>query len=62
MHVNAKLLWSRIGGVDLTVVRRKIAFLPGDISFAPERVTVINRSEKSAEAVVCAWQHGCQVG
>jgi hypothetical protein len=54
MHVNAKLLWSRIDGVDLTVVRRKIAFLPGEISFVPERVTVINRSEKSAEAVVAA--------
>jgi len=54
MHINAKLLWSRIDGVDLTVVRRKIAFLPGEISLAPERVTVINRSEKSAEAVVAA--------
>ena len=54
MHINAKLLWSRIDGVDLTVVRRRIAFLPGEISFAPERVTVINRSEKSAEAVVAA--------
>ena len=31
MHINAKLLWSRIGGVDLAVVRRKIAFLPGEI-------------------------------
>jgi hypothetical protein len=27
--------------------------------FVPERVTVMNRNEKSAEAVVCAWQHGC---
>jgi len=55
MHVNAKLLWSRIEwAVDLTVVRRKIAFLPGEISFEPERVTVINRSEKSQEAVVAA--------
>ena len=32
MHINAKLLWSRIGGVDLAVVRRKIVFLPGEIS------------------------------
>ena len=32
MHINAKLLWSKIDGVDLTVVRRKIAFLPGEIS------------------------------
>jgi hypothetical protein len=30
--------------------------------FVPERVTVMNRNEKSAEAIVCAWQHGCQVG
>ena len=36
----------------LAVVRRKIAFLPGEISFVSERVTVITRSEKSAEAVV----------
>jgi len=54
MHIDAKLLWSRIGGVDLAVVRIRIAFLPGEISFVPERVTVINRSEKSAEAVVAA--------
>ena len=32
MHIDAKLLWSKIDGVDLTVVRRKIAFLPGEIS------------------------------
>ncbi len=31
MLKNAKLLWSRMGGVDLAVVRRKIAFLPGEI-------------------------------
>jgi len=48
MHIDAKLLWSKIDGVDLTVVRRKIAFLPGDILFVPERVTVMNRSEESA--------------
>ena len=54
MHINAKLLWSRIGGVDLAVVRIRIAFLPGEISFVPEGVTVMNRNEKSAEAVVVA--------
>jgi len=41
-----------VGGVDLAVVRIRIAFLPGKISFLPERVTVMNRNEKSAEAVV----------
>ena len=43
-----------VGGVDLAVVRIRIAFLLGEISFVPERVTVMNRNEKSAEAVVAA--------
>ena len=32
-HIVAKPLWSMRSGVDLAVVRGKIAFLPGDISF-----------------------------
>ena len=43
-----------VGSVNLAVVRIRIVFLPGEISFVPEKVTVINRSEKSAEAVVSA--------
>ena len=54
MHIDAKLLWSRIGSVDLAVVRRKIAFLLGEISFIPEWVTVITRSQKSTGALVAA--------
>jgi len=42
----AKLLWQTPGVVDPAVVRGK--------SFAPERVTVLNRGEKSAEAIVAA--------
>ena len=59
MHVNAKILWSRIGGVDLTVVRRKIAFLPGDISFAPERVTVI-KPEREVSRGRSSCLHGAK--
>jgi hypothetical protein len=43
-----------VGGVDLAVVRIRIAFFHGDILFVPERVTVMNRNKKSAEAVVAA--------
>ena len=55
-HIIAKLLWSKVDGVDLAVVQRRTAFLPGEISFASERMTTLCRSEKSADAVVTAFK------
>jgi len=35
----AKFQWLRLGGVDPTVARRRVMFLPGEISLVPERAT-----------------------
>jgi len=54
MLKNAKLLWSRMGGVDLAVVRRKIAFYLGRSCLMPERVTVILPEQEVSIIVVAA--------
>jgi hypothetical protein len=53
-HVAAKLLWSRRGCVDPAVVRGRIAFLPGEISRMPERVTTV-RSEREVSSGHSSW-------
>jgi hypothetical protein len=46
------------GGVDRAVVRRRVVFLPGEISPEARKDHAERRSEKSAEAVVAAGDRG----
>ena len=48
----AKLLWSRGGSVNPAVVRRKIAFLPGETSPCARKGDRASGSEESAEAIL----------